>query len=225
MLRKTFGATAGTLAITAAVVDAVSRMQTVEHILPAMLNAYLPVFYLGGFVIALVALRFPAPVDAAIYRENIRHRNAIEELATRNSELHAQVSSIAPRRLSVEQKERLSTRFRHLDGEARERGDSGLQVFTNWVGAGDCADYARQFADVFRSAGFQVIQDIGLSRKSEDDYHYGLFLRWDSERYQQRGLPPVGRAIASAMEEMGIAVTLMDDHDWRALTLIVGARR
>jgi hypothetical protein len=225
MLRKMFGATAGTVAIIAAVVDAVSRLETVEHIVPAKLNPYLPVLYLGGFVIALLALRFPPPADAAMYRENVRHRNAIEELTTRNAELGAQVSAIAPRRLSTDQKERLLARFRRLNGEVRERGHSGLQIFINWVGAGDCADYARQFADTFRSAGFQVIQDISLSRRSDDDYHYGLFLRWDSERYKQRGLPAVGSGISSALDEVGIAVNLMDDHDWHALTLIVGARR
>jgi hypothetical protein len=225
MLRKAFGATAGTVAIIAAVVDAVSRMQTAEHILPGTLNRYLPVLYLGGFAVALLALRFPAPVDAVIYRDNVRHRHAIEELTLRNAELVAHVASIEPRRLSVTQKERLLTRFRNLNSEAQRGPHAGFQIFINWVGAGDCADYARQFADLFRSAGFQAVQDISLARRMEDDYHYGLFLRWDSQQYNQRGLPPVGTVISSELEDVGIAVTLMDDHDWHALTLIVGARR
>jgi|GEM_PF-1102460 len=221
MLRKTFGATAGTVAIIAAVVDAISRMQTAEHILPGALNRYLPVLYLGGFAVALLALRFPAPVDAAIYRDNVRHRHAIEELTLRNAELVAYVASIEPRRLSVTQRELLLTRFRNLNREAH----SGLQIFINWVGAGDCADYARQFADLFRSAGFQVVQDVALARRLNDDYHYGLFLRWDSQLYTKRGFPPVGTVISSELGNVGIAVTLMDDPDWRVLTLIVGARR
>lgn len=141
------------------------------------------------------------------------------------AQLESKLSRFKPRHLSDFDKDTLRSRLEPLNTEWVATGHEGIQIFVHATGGYDCADYAREFEDFFRSIGFRVHQS-GLSIYVEHDYHFDLWVRWDSARERDRGMPAVGAALAHALDEIGVEqVNAFDYPGHSPLDLIVGSRR
>lgn len=107
---------------------------------------------------------------------------------------------------------------------AQGQPEDGPQLFVNHEDGGDNADYARQFADFFRSIGFRVYENVGKGHIVGHDYHWGLWLRWRSGYFDEHQWPNVGKAMMAALESARIPVTPVDHPEVNAAHLIVGSR-
>jgi hypothetical protein len=144
---------------------------------------------------------------------------------------HRELLAIQPRQLTATQKQLLRARLQPLNAQAAVAGyESGIQLFVYWTGAGDCADYAKQFEELFSDIGFSVPRMHGrfetFSEVDHDGYYYGVWVRWNSAREAESGLPPVGAALVDSLKAAGVDdVEAFDHRAALPLQLIVGTRR
>lgn len=151
-------------------------------------------------------------------------RRAEDELEKENKRLRAELTAFQPRRLSESQKGELRSILEPLNLAALEVGsDKGRQITVFWTGAGDCADYARQFEDLFGDIGFRL-HLYSMPSPYERDYHYGLWVIWNSE-YEGKFAHSLGQALCDALRLAEIEFTSVDTTDVHAAQLVVGARR
>jgi hypothetical protein len=154
-------------------------------------------------------------VDGVLYREVIRLRQE-------NDSLRRTVTEFAPRRLTEQQRNSIRTSL----GPVLEKWGRGPQISIFWTGAGDTADYAKQFEELLESIGFRMLRVSGPGIYSglKHDYHYGVWVRHDSKEAIAHGVPSLGSALVAALDNAGVADVI--EFDWeghRILELIVGA--
>src|SRR5258705_2329816 len=99
--------------------------------------------------------------DELVYREVIRLR---EE----NENLQRVVAQISPRRLTDQQRSIIRAR---LEPVVKAWG-WGPQIAVFWTGAGDTADYAKQFDELLQSIGFHLLRVGGPSFYSGLQHDY-----------------------------------------------------
>lgn len=180
---------------------------------------------LFGFGLLWWAVRHPkaASDDDSLHQANTRHEN---KLAALEGQLATKLSA---RRLTEPQKSTLRARLGPLNEQWMADGRQGVRLVVYWTGAGDNAEYAKQFEEFFRSLKFDVPAHhggFGTWTEFEHDYDRGVCVRWNSEREIAQGAPPIGKALVEALKEIGVEdVTPFDHRDSPPLELIIGARR
>jgi hypothetical protein len=154
------------------------------------------------------------PVDGVVYREVIKLRQE-------NESLRRLVGEVAPRQLTEQQRDIIRARLAPVVEELGR----GPQISIFWTGSGDTAGYAKQFEELLESIGFRLLRVSGPSTYMLDhDYHYGVWVRYDSRQAREKGLPVLGEVLVSALREAGVRdIIEFDFEGHRLLELIVGS--
>lgn len=150
------------------------------------------------------------------------YRSEVERLKAENAELRASLLTVAPRRLSREQAATMMTKLSELSHWYTSQGRTQPMIHVLHGSGTDCGDYARQFQEVFQAAGYRVVTHSPGTHEG-DDFHYGLWVRWDRTHCDKYGWPYDGPVVADALQMAGVEATVLE-RDGTFLSLIVGSR-
>ena len=141
-----------------------------------------------------------------------------EAARRRYDELRSEIVAARPRLLTTDQRLAIT---RELDPLITAGRTASLHILHG--SCFDCGDYARDFQEVFEGAGFRVDKHSPGSHP-DDDFHYGLWVRWDPQWRARYNFVHDGPIIAAALRSAGIEVKLVE-REGSFTSLIVGARR
>ncbi len=173
--------------------------------------------------IAVALLDKPSGEERRLTPVGYGEWRAKDEVLEENKRLRAELAAIQPRRLTSQQRDQLRNALTPItDVELTEGREHGRQVSVFWTGAGDCADYARQFEDLFADIGLRL--HMYSRPQYEREFHYGIWIIWNSD-YEKRFRASLGQGLCDALALAGIDFRSIDTTDVRVAQLVVGARR
>lgn len=143
---------------------------------------------------------------------------------TGNQINYASMGTLVPRHLSEQQRAIIRNKVAPFVEVERLRGSSGPSLHILSGDGFDCGDYAKEFEDLFASAGFRVVRYSPGQNNPPDDLHYGMWVRWDRKWRDDARFAHDGPIIADALTAAGIDVRVIE-REGLFTSLIVGSRR
>jgi hypothetical protein len=138
--------------------------------------------------------------------------------------LRNQLSRLAPRRLTPEQRLAIARGVAPLVEWCAANGRMPPPVHVLAGSGSDCGDFAKELEDTFAAAGFRILDHSPGQSVPADDFHYGVWVRWDREWRDTNSFPHDGPVIADALRAAGIDVNVVE-REGLFTSIIVGSRR
>ena len=204
-------------------IDAIERLQQIVTFVPPAVAPYLPLFYGFSGVAALWLVhsaykdeleKLARPDVSTVYRENIRHRQEIEQLRENLGVVTRVLDDVQPRTISHFDRAVATTFIRnYVTADERRRST----VFIRPVNSvGDSASLAAQLFEILKRADINVVVDSDLPI-SNPVHALGIWILGAGGQVEQ--------ALAALLKQLGLHAYIevhpefLDEN--RALTKIV----